>query len=201
MDKLAEVRTDTEFISYRAHPYYRSPELILRLSAIGGMDIGRAVHPSHLAILLSADLGRRTGYIQIASVWLPVGTPYTQQVGRVKVLMRDLNCKQISYDATRGELEALREQGVLKGFKPVILSAESKKRMAGRLLTFLEQGKLILLPDERQRRSLLQVNNMLQAEESQESHGDCFWSLALALEATGATYSAVARLIQRGRYG
>lgn len=195
---LLERRSENEFITYKAHPAYSTPELLKLLRAVGGLDIGKAVHPSHLAILLAANLGAAKQWIQIASVWMPLRMPYTRQVEYVKSLMLELGCKQIAYDATRGELEALAEQGLLLGFKPVKLSAKSKKRLAGRLLTALEQGKLKLLPDERQKRSLLQVDNALKADESEDGHGDAMWSLALALEAADCHHSSIPGLLARG---
>lgn len=195
--ELIERRTENEFITYRAHPLYPARELLLGLPAYAGWDVGRSVHPSHIAVLLPDNLNGK-GFIQIASVWIPLGTPYVKQVEQIKALMRDLRCSSIAYDATRGELEALRELGDLREFKPITFTVERKKLMAGRVLAYLEKGLLKLLPDERQKRSILQVNNMLQAEESEIGHGDSFWSLALALEAGDKQYSCMPRLIRAG---
>jgi len=146
-----------------------------------GFDIGKRVHPSHLSIILPFK-GRLH---QLASVWFE-NEPYTAQLCELEKLFAELQTVFCCWDSTRGELEALSEQGRLPGQMMgggVVFTQESKQRLAGGLYMALEQGELVLLDDPRQEQSILQVNNSLKAGESEAGHGDAFWSNALALEA------------------
>lgn len=193
-------RNEHEVITYTGHPLYAHPgnhDALRRLQAVAGWDIGKAAHPSHVAVLLpSGEDADPERWYQVASIWLPQGTPYIEQLARVKELAGELNVRTLSYDATRGELEALREQGNLDHrFEPVTFSAESKALMAGVLNLALEQGRLRLLDDRRQERSILQVRNNLQADDSPATgHGDAFWSVSMALKA-GSAQPAGAHLL------
>ncbi len=184
-----------EIITFAAHPM--RDKALMRLAGYGGYDVGKARHPSHFTVLFPED-ERHERFIQIASVWFDVGTPYTVQVERLKALMRELNVSVVSYDATRGELEAMREQGLLAGFNPVMLTPETRARIAGKLALALEQGRLVLLNDERQYRSMLSVNALLQSQENEAGHADAFWSNALALD---LAWPGAASLIKRIRKG
>jgi hypothetical protein len=111
-------------------------------------------------------------FMQVASVWLD-DVPYAKQIAEIKeILAMGGAFVRLFYDNTRGELVALKEQGLIpQGWHGVTITAERKKEMAQRLLLALEQGRLKLLPDERQKKSLLQVNALLQAQESGGEHG------------------------------
>jgi len=149
--------------------------------AVAGLDLGKMRHPSHCAILLPYE----HKLYQIASWWAD-DEPYTKQLEELGRLFGELKVKYCLWDATRGELSVLQEQGQLPEammWGPVTLTLEAKAKLAGGLCLALERGELVLLPDERQRRSILSVNNALQAAESESGHGDAFWSLALAVEA------------------
>lgn len=202
MDRLPYVRTAHEFVSYERHPAKDFAALVQTFPAFAGFDVGRAAHSSHLSVLvLGGNVGEQDArcIYQVASIWFDAGTRYIDQIERVKYWCDCLRVRAVYYDATRGELEAWREEGRLPGWFPVTFTAQSKAQMAGRLLGMLEQRRLFLLPDERQRRSILQVNNALQAEEFAGEHGDAFWSLAMALLGFRGLHGAAARLIRRSR--
>ncbi len=147
-----------------------------------GLDLGSKTHPSHLAVIEKRDDGI---FYQVKSQWWDPPCALIQVVEETIRLCKRLRIKRLAYDATRGELQTLAEERRLPPtWQAVVFTSESKKQMAGRLAVYLEQGKLKLLPDERQTRSLLQVNALLKAEADESTgHGDAFWSLAMALEA------------------
>ncbi len=202
----------TKLIDWSGHPTKGKPEKMLwRYGIYAGLDVGRFVHPSHLAVIASVEQEneylnepipwKERHYVQIASVWLD-DVPYSEQIREIQsVLSCGAKFVRLLYDDTRGELVALREQGLLPtGWRGVVLTAENKREMAQRLLLALEQDRLKLLPDERQKRSLLQVNNLLKAEEVGSEHGEAFTSLMLALEATRVRPQVESFYI-RGLYG
>jgi len=190
----------SKMMSWEAHPLKDNPCKLHLLPIFAGLDLGRFRHPSHVAVIVPEGLkgkGRRR-YVQVASLWLDQ-EPYLTQIQAIEELLRSFPGRicTVYYDNTRGELEALREQGLLPyGWRGVKLTAENKPVMAGRLLLALEQGRLKLLPDGRQKRSLLQVNALLQAEESAGEHGEALTSLMLALEAAKPRWSMLDEFIE-----
>jgi hypothetical protein len=153
------------------------------VGAVAGLDLGKRRHPSHLAVLLPI----KSKIYQVSSVWFD-GEPYTKQITEIKQIFKKFNVQLCYFDNTRHELDVLAERGELPD-QMVGLAFDSglKDRLATRLELALERGELVLLDDPRQRKSILQVTNSLDADESDEvGHGDAFWSLALALDAAVA---------------
>jgi hypothetical protein len=203
----------TKLVDWSGHPTRGNPEkMLFKYGIFAGWDIGRFVHPSHLAVIVplereDADVPwKARHFVQVASVWLD-DEPYSKQIAEIKeILAMGGAFVRLFYDNTRGELVALKEQGLIpKGWRGVTITAECKQQMAQRLLLALEQERLKLLPDERQKRSLLQVNALLQAQESGGEHGEAFTSLMLALEATNPASKLVYRNVTgeyiHGLYG
>jgi hypothetical protein len=181
-----------KIINWEGHPTKGKPEnLLSRYGIYAGLDVGRFVHPSHLAVIVPLEREddeiphRERHFIQVASVWLD-DVPYAEQIQEIKeILAMGGAFVRVFYDNTRGELVALKEQGhIPSDWVGITITAERKQKMAQRLLLALDQKRLKLLPDERQKKSLLQVNALLQAQESGGEHGEAFTSLMLALEAT-----------------
>jgi hypothetical protein len=203
----------TKLIDWSGHPTKGKPEnLLSRYGVYAGLDVGRFVHPSHLAVIVPLEREdaeipwKERHFIQVASVWLD-DEPYTKQIAEIKEILEVGGAFiRLFYDNTRGELVALKEQGLIpRGWHGVSITAERKREMAQRLLLALEQGRLKLLPDERQKKSLLQVNALLQAQESGGEHAEAFTSLMLALEATNPASKLVYRNVTgvyiHGLYG
>ena len=65
----------------------------------------------------------------------------------------------------------------------VEFTSKNKFAMATAFDRLLTQGNIQLLNDPRQKRQLLNVDNDLQALETEEGHGDCFFSICLAIKA------------------
>lgn len=148
----------------------------------GGLDIssGRN-HPAHLAIL-KRDIVSSVFY-QVGSVWVDPPFTIAECVDYIAQVCAQHSVVSLAYDATRAELQAMLERGELPpGWKPVTFTVQSKRLLAGRLNWALQRGLLRLLPDDRQMRSVLQVDMLLRAASSALlGHGDAFWSLALAV--------------------
>lgn len=153
------------------------------VGAVAGLDLGKRRHPSHLSVLLPI----KSKIYQISSVWFD-SEPYTKQISEIKQIFKKFNVQLCYYDNTRHELDVLSERGELPDpLVGLVFDTGLKDRLATRLELALERGELILLDDPRQKKSILQVTNALEADESDEiGHGDAFWSIALALDAAVA---------------
>jgi hypothetical protein len=147
----------------------------------GGMDVGKEVHPSHISILAKHP---ETGdLIQIYETWLD-HLPYNQQAVIVNKIIERFGVWKFYYDSTRAELDDryLSKRAIGKKFK---------KNIKGHMALLLEKrltaepgepGIVLLGPeDSRQVRQLSAVKRDLSAYESQDGHGDSFWSNALAV--------------------
>lgn len=152
----------------------------LNKPAYGGFDIGKKTHPSHLCILAPR---RDKRLIQIHSAWMD-GWDYIDQVAYIERAIRQFGVAQIYYDDTRAELESFREAGSLPAeMQPLIFTAREKYELAGSIDRLITQNRLRLLDEARQSDQLLNVDNDLRSIETAQGHGDCFWSLALAIKA------------------
>ncbi len=146
-------------------------------NVVAGFDIGKKAHPSHIAIFEE----KNGNFKQLYSGWLDKWN-YIDQVNLIEELIDRYKIDTIYYDATRGELETLAEQGKLPPqMEPVHFTTKRRQAMATALDAALTTGSIRLLNDERQRTQLLAVNNDLQAIESPEGHADSFWSVALGV--------------------
>lgn len=147
-------------------------------TVIAGLDIGKVRHPSHLTIFLHAG-----GLIvQIYQIFMD-NWDYTKQVEHINALIDRLKIKRIYYDDTRSELESFAEQGIIKRglWTPVKFTHTEKFKLAANFSKTVSKGALRLQNNQRMIRSILSVNNNLDALETVDGHGDAFWSIAMAL--------------------
>lgn len=147
-----------------------------------GLDLSSGKqHPIHLAVL-KRDIVSPVLY-QVASVWVDPPFRIAPTVDYLIQVCGELGVAYLAYDATRPELQMMQERGELpQGWEPVVFTMENKYRLAGALHWALQRRLLKVLPDQRQHRSVQQVDYMLQATEVPGlGHGDSFWSLALAV--------------------
>jgi len=145
----------------------------------GGLDIGKKSHPSHLCVLGVS----RKRVIQVHSKWMD-GWDYKDQIEYCRQAIKAFRMSSLLYDNTRAEFEGFSECGTLPSeMEGVTMTAKEKFEEASLLDSIVSQGKLWLLNEERQKRQLLNVDNDLKAVETDEGHGDCFFSLCLALKA------------------
>lgn len=164
---------------------------------VGGWDLGKKAHPSHFAIFLHD--AQQNKDIQIHQAFFD-NWDYFRQLEYTDKAIKKFHINELSYDATRGELEGFKEQDMLSGvYRPVVFSQKTKNGMASSLQKKVngtkikeENGERIvtdrrveLIDDSRQINQILAVDNDLDAMASPEGHGDAFWSIAMALREKG----------------
>ena len=148
------------------------------LAVYGGVDVGKRVHPSHVAIFLELEDGT---LVQIYSEFLD-GMSYNGQVELLNRLAEEFHLTRGYYDATFNVLE---DRNLNRAWYGKPFSRKLKANMATLLESRIKSTEgmsgIILLPDERQLQHLLTVDRELQAAQTVEGHGDAFWSNALAV--------------------
>lgn len=150
---------------------------------IGGFDIGKKAHPSHLVVLEYVPETKK--YVQIHSKWMD-NWNYVDQLDYLKEVCEVFDLYVLYYDNTRGEFESFGETGELPApMEPVVFSLKSKFGMATNLDKALSNEEIVFLPETRQRNQILIVNNDLLAPETAEGHGDSFFSMCMALKDYG----------------
>lgn len=156
----------------------------LREFTYGGLDIGKKTHPSHLAVFgVRVRAGEEPQLRQIHSKWMD-GWDYTDQLAYCEKIIKNFNMDCLLYDNTRAELEGFREQGQLPDCMfPITFTAKNKYAMATQLDTMMTNKQIWFLKDDRQKRQMLAVDNDLHAFETDEGHGDSFFSICLAITA------------------
>jgi len=147
-----------------------------------GWDIGKKVHPSHVAIFEERPAGH---WIQIYQKFMDKWN-YDDQRRHVNELVRRFKVDSGAYDATRGEMESFVERGELSNvLQPVVFKTTTKHDMATNFEKMVDNKEIELLNDRRMIDQILVVDGDLQALETPEGHGDSFWSIALALWVAG----------------
>lgn len=149
-----------------------------RIKIVAGLDIGKHVHPSHLAIFEIDGIKKRMIYQRFFD-----NMEYIKQVEIINELCERFLVDQLRFDNTSRELESFLEQNICPRYlwKPVILSPKDKNSMASNFMKDILSGTIELQNDQRMINSILSVNDNLDAIETSEGHGDAFWSIALAL--------------------
>jgi hypothetical protein len=141
-----------------------------------GMDVGKEVHPSHISVAIQ---GPDRTLVQIYEKFIE-HTPYNEQTTLVNKIFSHFGVDRGYYDATRAELV---DRGLTKRLKGVKITKQLKGRVAlilnKRVYANTDEPGLVLLPDAKQIRSLVAVDKELQATETDNGHGDAFWSNGL----------------------
>lgn len=148
---------------------------------IAGYDVAKHRHPAHLSVFEVEGEDEKSDWTQIHHHFFDkVG--YIKQLEYIRIAIKNLGIDKLYYDATRGELETLDEQGLLPiEMIPVNFTLKKKSAMATEFDKKRTAKKIKLIADERQKRNILCVLNDLKAIETPDGHGDVFWSIALAL--------------------
>ena len=154
-----------------------------RSVVIGGFDIGKKTHPSHLTVLeINTENGRDRAR-QLHSKFMD-GWDYINQIAYLKDAVKVFNMKALHYDDTRAEFESMKERNELpRQMSGVAFTSKSKFGMAQEVDKVVSNKDIELLEDDRQKRQILSVDCNLKAPETQEGHGDAFFSLCLAVDA------------------
>lgn len=180
VDKLM-ASVDEDLINYADKG---APERLLYADVIvGGYDIGKKVHPSHIAIyLVRTTMDEKPEWIQLVSKWMD-GWQYGEQIDYIRRLHERIPINALWYDGTRGELESLEERKLLPGWmKPVNLTGQKQRYNLARAMAMRieDDCNIRLVNDQRQAKQILAVDRDLHAIQTDEGHGDSFWSNALA---------------------
>jgi hypothetical protein len=157
-----------------------------------GWDLGKRRHPAHVSVFELEGRNLKQIHVKYFDK-----IDYGDQLRYVKKLIDNLHIDAGYYDASRGELEALDEQGeVPPELEGVTFTHKRKNAMANMLDVLitrslsnqsadddseLEVLSIEFINDKRSLDQMLMVDNDLNAVETPEGHGDSFWSVCLAL--------------------
>lgn len=145
---------------------------------IGGFDIGKKVHPSHLAVFQIKKGKRKMAHQKFMDGW-----DYNSQLEYLKLAIENLGIDKLYYDDTRGEFESFKESGLLPPeMEGVVFTLKEKHGLAAQLDKAVTNKQMELIDDRRMLEQMLMVTNDLDAVETPEGHGDSFWSVALSFK-------------------
>jgi hypothetical protein len=145
---------------------------------VGGLDIGKKVHPSHISIF-TQDKGI---YTMIYEKFM-FGWDYTKQIEFINGLIDYYLIDEIRYDNTRGEFESFKEQHQIdtRIYRPIVFGTKVKFQMASNFSKNVNNKTIRLINSQPMLNSILSVNEDLDAPDTEFGHGDAFWSVAMAL--------------------
>jgi hypothetical protein len=167
---------DPELKNHSIYAQYRRPENVSYV--LGGADIGKKRHPSHLAVfeITKTDKGEPFATM-IHQSWMDEMT-YVDQKEYLEVAMESFGMDALYVDNTRGEME---ERGLDPAIRLITFgSAPVRKRCITALEQIVSKGNIRFLGDSRFISQFLSVNGSLQAPETSFGHGESFFSVALA---------------------
>lgn len=154
---------------------------------VGGFDIGKKRHPSHLALFIRRPTDREVNgveqftYEQILSVWMDKWD-YSKQIEYLNMICDWFNVSRLRFDNTRGEFESMMERNELHPcMVPQVLSRKINFKIASILSGLVENKTIQFVNDTRQYSQILAVDGDLNATETADGHGDSFFSNALAV--------------------
>jgi len=166
-------------INPRRKPLNQWVKYKLNKDIFAGLDIGKKRHPSHLAVFAV----KNNKLVQILSKWMD-NWDYIDQLDHCELVIENLKVDKLKYDNTRAEFEGFNEEGKLPTqMEPETLTSKMKHQLAVEFEKMVKNKTIELLPDQRQKRQILTVDNDLNAPETAEGHGDSFWSICLAIKA------------------
>ncbi len=160
-------------------------------SIIAGYDPGKKVHPAHFVVLHYQN----RHYFQLLSKWfdhvdysVPDQDTGYSQFTYINKAVNFFGIGVVYGDNTHGELAQCEELGnngeetsTIFNLQPIIINREMKTRIGIELDTVLSSGRLHLLDDDRQLRSLNAVQGDLSIVEGTDHHGEGFTSLGLPI--------------------
>jgi hypothetical protein len=161
------------------------PELEEKI-VVAGFDIGKKIHPSHLAVFIKEfvredEQGQDVfSYRQIYGHWFDK-VDYKDQVDYLNRVCEYFNISRLLYDDTRGEFQSFAERGVLdKCMEPLVMSSRRVGAMAAHFGGLVNQDLVHFINERRQITQILMVDNDLRAQENSQGHSDAFYSCAMA---------------------
>ena len=200
MDAYISLDQINDSIKSRLKNYsFARPAYLKGRTVVGGFDIGKKTHPSHFSIFALSRkqfkcvrINKATGETtetmeyrayQIHSKFMD-GWDYIDQIDYIKSAISVFHVDKLFYDNTRSEFESAAEAGSLPAeMEPVSFTVKEKFSMATELDIAMSHGLVWLINDDRQKRQMLSVDCDLKAAETEEGHGDAFFSNGLAIKA------------------
>lgn len=180
-EQLLELCTEKQW-KWVPHPELADEQVV------AGFDIGKKIHPSHLAIFIkkshtNPDTNETTyTYKQIYSFWMD-GWDYYKQVEYLVQAIEYFNIDRLRFDNTRAEFEFAIEQNLLnpRYATAVTLNLKNESRFAAYFGAMVERKEVVFVNEARQTSQILAVTNDLKAVEGPDGHGDSFWSTSMAI--------------------
>jgi hypothetical protein len=175
----------------------------IKNDVIAGFDIGKKLHPSHLAVFEVRDgkwvmihhkFMRGWSYSNGSNYFPPNPTQLEYLKEAIKVFCID----KLFFDNTRGEFESFIEQDLLAPqMIPITTTHKLKVKMSTEFDKAVENSEIELINDDDLLNSVSSVTNDLMAIESAATgHGDAFWSIGLALLGKGDLLTARSSNVQ-----
>lgn len=184
-DKLIAAAT-SQSMEFRPHPELENHTII------GGFDVGKRRHPSHLALFDKIHVGEdKDGvdiykYVQIFDKWMDKWE-YGDQVDYLNTACEYFHVSNLFWDSTRGELDSFEEKDKLdKAMKPLSMGGSRKKHaIAANFGDLMNNDQVTIVNNRRTTEHILLVDGNLNCQEILKGdligHGDSFWSCATAL--------------------
>ena len=140
------------------------------LGVYGGVDVGRQVHPSHVAVFLELPDGT---LIQLYHTFMD-GEKYPDQVKQLNKIGETFKITRGYYDAT---FNALEDRGLSRRWTGRIFTRKLKGNMATlfekRIFAQSDEAGIVLYNDNRMLKQIATVDKDLKAVSTVEGHGDC----------------------------
>ncbi len=148
----------------------------------GSYDPAKNRDPAHFAVFAYNN----GVLIQLLSMWMDLwdysfshsGKP--SQFKYIKDAVQYFNIKRVWGDNTNSVLTTTIEQGEIPGLAEIKITHSLKQKMAISVQKHIGKPELLLLDDERQKRSLLAIqNDRLRAAHSKDNHGEGLTTVGL----------------------
>jgi len=142
---------------------------------VAGFDIGKKRHPSHLCVFTSKM--NEPDLIEINSTFLD-GIDFIKQADFLNLVADNFDIDKGFFDNT---IPMLEDREINSIWEPIVFTPKQRRYMASKFEEYVQQGKIKLIVDHRQRSQIVCVDNTLSAAETPAGHGDSFWSIAMAV--------------------
>lgn len=161
---------------------------------VGGWDLGKKTHPSHVAFFeIIPDVRDEECPFTMRQVYSRFldQQDYSKQLPEIYEMAQAYRVQVLAYDNTREEFETFRELGQMpRHFEGIKMTSVQRSAIATDLEYMFVRGKIGVIADEhRQRESVLSVDDQLNAPVTAAGHGDAFFSIALCCHLARTRYA------------
>jgi intein/homing endonuclease len=146
---------------------------------LGGVDIGKKRHPSHLSVFVIEVNGKGEPFATMIHQSFMDEMPYMEQKDYLETAVRNFNMDALYVDNSRGEME---ERDLDPAIRLVTFASQDvRKRAITATEKIFSLGNVKLLGEPRFISQILSVNGSLQAPETSQGHGESFFSIVLTM--------------------